>query len=182
MKLLRALTTLLAPRKAEFAKRLIAKRRACSSNRLLAGIAAAGTTEYQLRTLGLESVEYAVTPEATIVNILEQYWLPHIANLYTEKSLFGGPYEPPRGTSDEDRAKLEKKRINGLAGHIEYLLTRKNDAALHLPSFDTFIDYMRYRIRLEHPSNPYLTAEQGYTDEFFEYALQESRFVFGRTA
>lgn len=180
MKLFRTLTTLLVPRKAEFAKRLVAKRRACAKNALLAGIATSGTAEYQLRTMGLESVEYAVTPEATIVNILEQYWQPHIANFFTNPSLFGGPYEAKRGASEEERAALAKKRVNDLAGHIEYKLTGKPDAAAHLLEFNTFLEYMRYRIHVEHPKNPHLGPEDGFTDEFLAYALEESRFVFER--
>ena len=89
MNLFRTITTLLAPRKAEFAKRLVAKRRASAQNTLLAGIATLGSAEYQLRALGLESVEYAVVPEATLVNIFEQYWQPHIANFYVNPSPFG---------------------------------------------------------------------------------------------
>lgn len=180
MKLFRTLTTLLVPRKAEFAKRLVAKRRASAKNALLASVATLGTTEYRLRTLGLESIEYAVTPEATIVNILEQYWQPHIANFYTNPQLFGGLYEARRGASEEERAVLARKRVNDLAGHLEYRLTGKSDAAEHLPEFNIFLEYMRYRIHVEHPNNPHLGPDDGFTDEFLTYALEESRFVFGR--
>lgn len=176
----KTLTTLLAPKKAEFAKRLVSKRRASAQERLIAGFAVEGSAEYRLRMLGLESAEYAVTPEATLVNILEQYWQPHIADFYTNPSLFGGPYDPKRGASSEERAALAKKRVNDLAGHIEYKLTGNPQAAKHLPEFETFLDYMRYRIQVEHPKNPYVGPQYGYTDAFLQYALEESRHVFGR--
>ena len=180
MGLFKTLTTLFAPKKAEFAKRLVSKRRAGAQEQLIAGIAVQGSAEYRLRTLGLESAEYAVTPEATLVNVLEQYWQPHIANFYTNPSLFGGPYEAKRGASSDEASALAVKRVNDLAGHIEYKLTGNPQAAVHLPAFSTFLDYMRYRIKIEHPKNPYLGSQYGYTDEFLQYALDESRHVFGR--
>lgn len=180
MGLFNTLTTLFAPKKAEFAKRLMSKRRACAQERLIAGMAVEGSAEYRLRVLGLESAEYAVTPEATLVSILQQYWEPHIANFYTNASMFGGPYEPKRGASSEEIAALAKKRVNDLAGHIEYKLTGNPCAAEHLPEFESFLAYMRYRIHVEHPKNPYLGQQYGYTDEFLQYAVDESRHVFGR--
>jgi hypothetical protein len=180
MGLFKTLTTLLSPKKAEFAKRLISKRRAGAEERLISGIAVEGSAEYRLRTLGLESTEYAATPEATLVNILEQYWQPHIANFYTIPSLFGGPYEPKRGASPQEIKALAMKRVNDLAGNIEYKLTGNPKAAATIPEFTKFIDYMRYRIAVEHPKNPYLGSQYGYTDAFFEYALEESRHVFSR--
>ncbi len=178
MKLFQKLTTLLVPKKAEFAKRLAAKRLTCASNQFLASMATSGTTEYQLRVLGLESIEYAFTPEATVVNILEQYWKSHV------RFMWNGPLDLPGSASEEARIAV-KKRLNGLVGHIEYLLTKKNDAAVHLPEFDSLADYMRYRIRAEHPKNSNVSAEDGFTDKFFAYAVEESRFVFdptGRTS
>ena len=180
MTFLKKLTTLLNPKKAEFAKRLISKRRGNASDSVTAGVAVQGSTEYRLRTLGLELSEYAVTPEATLVNLFEQYWQPHIANFYTNPSLFDGPYDAKRGAKPEEIEALAIKRVNDLAGHIEYKLTGNPQAAETLPKFNKFIDYMRYRIELEHPKNPYLGPQYGYTDAFFEYALEESRHVFGR--
>ena len=180
MGIFKTLTTLLNPKKAEFAKRLVSKRRRDAAEGLLAGIAVQGSAEYRLRTLGLESTEYAVTPEATIVNVLEQYWQPHIANFYTNPSLFGGPYDPNRGETPLEAQSRAQKRINDLAAHIEYKLTGNPRAAESLPEFNRFIDYMRYRVEMEHPKNPYLGQQYGYTDAFFEYALEESRHVFGR--
>ena len=174
MKLFQKLTTLLVPKKAEFAKRLAAKRLTCASNQFLASLATSGTTEYQLRVLGLESIEYAFTPEATVVNILEQYWKPHLRFVYS------GPLDLPGVASEEARIAV-KKRLNGLVGHIEYLLTKKNDAAVHLPEFGSLADYMRHRIRAEHPKNSSLSEKDGFTDEFFAYAVEESRFDFDPT-
>jgi hypothetical protein len=179
MGLFKTLTTLLNPKKAEFTKRLMSKRRSNASERLIAGVAVQGSPEYRLRSLGLESTEYAVTPEATLVNIFEQYWQPHIANFYTNPSLFGGPYDAKQGASPGEIEALATKRVNDLAGHIEYKLTGNPRAAEALPEFSRFIDYLRYRIQVEHPKNQNLGPQYGYTDAFFEYALEESRHVFG---
>lgn len=173
MKLFQKLTTLLVPKKAEFAKRLAAKRLACASSPLLASIATSGTIEYQLRVLGLGSIEYAFTPESTVVNILERYWTPSL------QFMWGGPLYMPNFASEEAHI-AEKKRLNHLVGAIEYLLTKKADAAVHLPEFSSLTEYMRHRIRVEHPKNPSLSAEDGFTDEFFAYAVEESQVVFGR--
>ena len=56
MRLLSTLNTLLAPRKAEFSKRLAAKRYSLASERLFAGMAPKGKAAYELRKLGLHSV------------------------------------------------------------------------------------------------------------------------------
>ena len=169
MEIFKALTTLLNPKKAEFTKRLIAKRRSCASNPLLAGGVTMGTTEYKLRSIGLKSAEYAVSPEATIVNILEQY-----------SSSYGGLYVSKPWDTPEQKAALAKKQVNDLASHIEYRLTGNSLASETLPEFDNFIDYMRYRVLSEHSNNSSLRANDGYTDSFYEYALEESKHVFNR--
>lgn len=174
MKLFQKLTTLLTPKKAQFAKRLAAKRLACASRRGLGNIAQSGTTAYQLRVLGLESIEYAFTPEATVVNILEQYWRPHLRFAHS------GPLNLPSSATIDERTVAARKQINGYIGHIEYLMTGIPDAAVHLPEFNSLTDYMRHRIRVEHPNNSNLGPDDGFTDEFFAYALEESRFVFDR--
>jgi hypothetical protein len=158
----------------------MSKRRSCAKESLIASVAIKGTSEYRLRSLGLESVEYAVTPEATLVNILAEYWRPNVANFYTIPSIFGTPYQPARGTSSEDVAALSRRRLNDLARHIEYRLTGNPQAGESLPEFERFVDYMRYRIHEEHPDNPCIAPQYGYTDEFLQYALDESRHVFGR--
>ena len=90
MKLFRSLTTLLVPKKAEFTKRLIAKRQALRENALLP----ISDAQLQMRRVGLEAAEFAVSPEATIVNILEQYWDPAIRSFYSETDPFS-IYKPP---------------------------------------------------------------------------------------
>lgn len=119
MKLFQKLTTLLVPKKAEFAKRLAAKRLACASSPLFASIATSGTTEYQLRVLGLESIEYAFTPESTVVNILEQYWKPHLRFMYS------GPLDLPSFASEETRIAAEKKRLKVLLVALSICSRRK---------------------------------------------------------
>lgn len=180
MGLFNTLTTLLNPKKAEFTKRLIAKRRSCASVPMWSGGVTVGTTEYKLRSIGLKSAEYAVSPEATIVNILEQYWVPHIANSYINLPSDGGPYVSKPWDTPKQKAALVKKRVNDLAAHIEYRLTGSDLASETLPEFDSFIDYMRYRVLREHSNNPSLRANDGYTDSFYEYALEESKHVFNR--
>ena len=70
--------------------------------------------------------------------------------------------------------------MNRYIGAVEYLVTGIPDAAVHLPEFDSWTAYMRHRLQVEHPNNPNLGSEDGFTDEFFAYALEESRFVFDR--
>jgi hypothetical protein len=87
---------------------------------------------------------------------------------------------PFRDGQAAEQQVLEQQRIQELIGHIEYWLTRKSDAAEHIPPGLTLISYIRYRIGVEHPNNSHVQPEQGYTDEFIEYALAESKYVFGR--
>lgn len=180
MGFLSVITTLINPKKAEFTKRLIAKRISCSENSLLASSATAGTTAYTLRSIGLELVEYAASPEATVVNILEQYWTPHIANFYTTPSFHGGPYEARNGDTQEKVSELATNRINDLAAHIEYRLTGNSRASETMPKFSSFVDYIKYRVSAEHRGNNNLSEKFGYTDDFYLYAIDESRHVFQR--
>ncbi len=160
MGILRKISNALNPKKAEFAKRLYAKRQAMASNPIFAGMATKGTPEYNLRLLGLECIEYAVIPEATIVGILEIYWEPHIANFYTSSSFpFVNSYAAKPGSDQDQINKLAKKRVNDLAAHIEYKITGNPQAYKTLPEFEKFIDYIRYKVKIEHPRNPYLGEE-----------------------
>ena len=66
-----------------------------------------------------------------------------------------------------------------MVGHIEYLLTGKPDAAVHLPPGLDLVSYIRYRINIEHPG--YQSIEDyGITHDLINYAITESKYVFGR--
>ena len=172
IKLFRTLTTLVQPKKAEFTKRLIAKRQDLATDSFLVGFVGSETAQNHLRTLGLRFIEYAVTPEATVVNVLEQYW-PLLRH-------FGGLANPYAIRPDAERSTDWQRILNTIIGQIEYQLTGRPNAAAKLPDFSSLEDYMRYRLRIEHPKEPRLTSEDGFSKEFFAYAIQESKYVFGR--
>lgn len=175
----KSISTLINPKKAEFTKRLIAKRRSCAVDITSAGCVSQGTSEYKFREFGLESMEFCVTPEATIVDILEKYWLPHIMRNYTEPyPLQGFAYSTANCKSDKDVYDVQKRRANDLASHIEYLITRKPYVSKDMPEFNNFIDYIKYRVAIVHKGNNHICPEYGYTDEFYQYALDESKYVF----
>jgi len=171
MTLLNSLKTLLSPKQAEFSKRLRSKRKELAQDRLIAGLAVKGTAAFRLRSAGLSFLEYAFSPEATITQVLAKYWEPSIHNFHFSS--------PPFGNQNSEQS--EKNRANDIAGTIEFELTGKADAATHLPSFEKFTEYLRYRVKKEHPKLPYLGSEYGFTEEFYEYALYESRHVFKRS-
>jgi hypothetical protein len=175
----KSISTLVNPKKAEFTKRLIAKRRACAVDKISAGCVSQQTSEYKFRELGLESMEFCVTPEATIVEILEKYWLPHIMRHYTEPyPLQTFAYSTTNCKSAKEICEVQKERANAIAHHIEYLITRKLCVAKEMPEFDNFIDYMKYRVSIVHTGNSHVCPEYGYTNEFYQYALDESKYVF----
>lgn len=173
MGLFRAIGNLVKPRKAEFIKRLSAKRLHSAPNKFLAHLAPEGTAQYQMRRFNLETAEFAVSPEATIVNVLEQYWQPHVHWFYS-RSIDLSPF-----ANEEQKAAELKSRTEQMVGQIEYLLTGKPDAASRLPSGLDLQSYIRYRINVEHPGYRRI-EDYGITDELINYAIAESRYVFGR--
>jgi hypothetical protein len=158
----------------EFIKRLIAKRKEGATDVRGKLFVLSGTAQAQLINMGLGSIDFLGTPEATIVNVLEKYWLPRVHGFYSTCLTL-----PPHATETERKA-AEQKRIESWIGHVEYLLTGKPDAASHLPRGLTLLSYIRYRINREHPDNTYVREEDGYTDQFIQYAVEESKYVFGR--
>ena len=173
MRFLQKLSTLVSPKKAEFAKRLASKRLTCASSPFSAGIGEEGSAGYQLRVFGLGSIEYAFTPEATIVNILEHYWAPALQHMWGAA--------PNVSKLETEQARISAmEKLNHHIGAIEYRLTKQPDAAVYLPEFCSLTEYMRHRIKIEHPNDSHLSAQDGFTEDFFAYAIEESRFVFGR--
>jgi hypothetical protein len=172
--ILGSFATLWKPRNLEFIKRLIAKRKEGATDVRGVVFIPSGTAQARLINLGLGSIDFLGTPEATIVNVLEKYWLPHVHGFHSTSLEI-----PPRAT-EKEREVAEQKRIESWVGHIEYLLTRKPDAATRLPPGLSLLSYIRYRISQEHPNNQYLRPQDGLTDEFIQYAISESKYVFGR--
>jgi hypothetical protein len=172
--ILESFGTLTKPRKMEFIKRLVAKRKEGATDIRGVLFIPSGTAQARLINLGLGSIDFLGTPEATIVNVLEKYWLPHVHGFYST-SLQLSPYP-----TETERAAAEQKRIESWVGHIEYLITGRPDAATLLPRGLSLLAYIRYRISREHRNNPYVRAEDGFTDNFIEYAIAESKYVFGR--
>lgn len=173
MGLFRTIRNLVKPRKAEFIKRLVAKRLDSAPDRFLAHLAPEGTAQYQMRRFRLEAAEFAVSPEATIANVLEKYWEPHVHWFYSQ------PIGLSHFASDEQKVEESKLRTEKMICHIEYLLTGKPDAATHLPAGLDLPSYIRYRITVEHPGHKRL-EEYGITDDLINYAIAESKYVFGR--
>ena len=170
-----------SPKRREFIRQLANKRVTYASDPIKAALAWEGTAQYKARSMNLGNADLLVSPEATIVDVLEKYWEPHIASHY---HAFGpmafSIYTPDRRATPEEREELLRRRDNDLAGHIEVLLTGKSNAAVFLPPFDNFIAYLRYRVAAAHQNHPYLDESSGFTDDFFRYAIEESRAVFRR--
>jgi len=169
-----ALKVLVSPKHAEFTKRLIAKRKSLAESSLFAEIASSGTAIYNLRQAGLEGLEYALTPEATIVRVLEKYW-----ETYSFSHAFYSEAGLSKYHSDEQKAKKAAEGLHSHLGRIEYLLTKRPDAALHIPRGLSLVGYVKYRVAIEHPHDPY-SSGCGITDELVEYAIAESELVFHR--
>ena len=166
MRFLRAAAALVNTDKSAFVKRLIVARRKMSANSLLAGIAAAGTTQYALRRAGLEFADWMVSPEATIANVLEKLYTPRVIGFYEQ--ILGGR------AADMMDAKL----IQDLCGHVDYLVTGKPDAAVRLPACAAIRDYVRFAVVREHPDAGLSPATM--TDQFLDYAIDEAAHVFLR--
>jgi hypothetical protein len=174
MGIFNALKVLVSPKHAEFTKRLIAKRIQLSDSRLLAGLAVLGSPMCSLRQSGLGATEYAVAPEATIVRVLEKYW-----ETYSFSHFFYSEVGLSNYISAEEKAKKAAEGFQGHLGRIEYLLTKRPDAAMHVPLGLSLVGYIKYRIAVEHTHDPYASG-CGITDELIEYAIAESEFVFRR--
>jgi len=170
-----------SPKRREFIRRLANKRVAYASDPIKAAMAWEGTPQHTARNMNLGKADLLVSPEATIAEVLEKYWEPHIASHY---HAFGpmtfNTYKPDQRATQEEREEILRRRDNDLAGHIEVLITGKSNAAVFLPPFENFIAYLKYRVAAAHPTHPYLDESSGFTDDFFRYAVEESREVFRR--
>lgn len=168
MGILNILKTIASPRRAEFTKRLMAKRKQLAQNPLFAELAQKGSPSYGLRRAGLENLEFSVVPEATIVRVLEEYWKLHA--FYSESRL-------SRYATAKERETEKTELLSARLGQIEYRLTGKPDAALDVPNGIGLAEYVKYRIQKEYPNDPYPSG-CGITDALIEYAIQESELVF----
>src|SRR5256885_4100500 len=102
------LATLAKPQKIGFIKRLIAKRKESAIDEFHAHVILSGTAQARLWNVGLQSVDFLATPEATITNILEKYWLPRIHEFHADlrQSQFG--------VAAAERQALEQQRMASL--------------------------------------------------------------------
>ncbi len=172
MKFIQALGALTQPRKSEFIKTLAAKRRQLGGFGAV-GTAYSGTPEYTLAQLGLGAFNFALGPEATVADILSHYWSPSLQNMYGSSA----SDSELRGNALQRQEALAK--LNKHIASIEYRRTQIPDAATRLPSFDSLRAYMRHCLDREHPITPHCEHD-GFTDEYFEYAVEASKLVFNR--
>ncbi len=173
MKLLRNLTTALSPRRSQFAKRLARKRRSIAEETLLAGASVSGTAQDLLRRAGLEVVDHVLSPDAVIANAMEIYRYSHLQGHY------GSLSETTRVAMEAKDPKKWSERLNSFVGLIDMHLTGRGNAAVHLPQFRTFPEYLMFAVKRAFPDHAYITPKHGFTDEYFGYAIEESGLVFG---
>jgi hypothetical protein len=168
-----ALKTLTSPRRAEFTKCLIAKRRQLAEEAVFASAATEGTWVYWLRVLRLPWLEFAFTPEATISRALEQFW-----------DVVSRHYWRPiplhlRSPIVESIAKAAPHELALLLRQVEWGLTKSKRADRALPKQLGLVSYIKHRIEQEHPIDPYPPG-CGVTDQLIWYAIEESKLVFLR--
>ena len=82
MKLFRNLTTVLSPRRSQFAKRLARKRRTIAEEGLLAGVSVSGSAQNFLRRIGLEAIDHAFSPDSVVAIAMEIYRFSHLQGHY----------------------------------------------------------------------------------------------------
>ena len=170
MRISAALRILISPRRSEFTKRLIAKRRQLAEDALSAYAAADGTWAYWLRVLRLPWLEFAFTPEATISRTLEQFW--DVVSLH-----YGCPPLHLRSPIVESIPKAAPHELALLLRQVERGLTKSNRAVRALPKQLGLVNYIKHRIEQEHPIDPYPPG-CGVTDQLIWYAIEESKLVF----
>ena len=111
MGLFRTIGNLVKPRKAEFIKRLAAKRLDSAPDQFLAHSGPEGTTQYTMRRLNLKAAEFAVSPEATIADVLEQYWQPHVHLFYSQ------PIDVPPWATNREKEEERKRQVEDGRSH-----------------------------------------------------------------
>lgn len=172
MRFLKALSTAASPRKVAFARQLEARRRECARN-ALAWATIEGSGQGRLQALGLKTASLSFSPEGTIANVLAAYRLPHIGGYYQVDS----PADPNRYQVESGRT-AEQRRLASVIAAIDYELSGNRSSSNPLPTFATLAAYIRYKVAAEHPRNPYLSEEFGFTDEFLRDAINQSKYVF----
>lgn len=132
-----------------------------------------GTTQDFLRRAGLEAVDHIFSPDAVVANAMEIYRFSHLQGHY------GSLSETTRITLEPKDPKKWSERLNSFVGLIDMHLTGRGDAAVHLPEFRTFPEYLLFAVKRAFPDHAYITPKHGFTDEYFSYAIEESALVFG---
>ena len=171
MRFLNSLAALVKPRKAQFIKTLIAWRKEHASEYLLSRMAPMGSVQGKLWTLGLESIEHVAIPETTVATVLEHYW--EIRWLYERAS------DLPRYASDDEKLAEREERHQKMFHQLEYLTTGKVGAEHSVPQKIDLSGYLRYRVQQEHPYHN--LDHYGITQEFLNHAIEQSKYVFGKT-
>lgn len=161
MKLIQTILNNISSKNKDFTKRLILKRKSLAQDK------------------SSFMIENSKKTESTIVHILKIYNEPYIYNSYSMSSWYER-FEKfiLDNMEKEQKNQLELDRINGHIRMVEYRLTKDPYISSKTPIFSNTIEYIRYRLKIEHPGDNKLTPEHGYTDEFFRYAIDESRFIF----
>ena len=173
MRISAAWKTLISPRRAEFTKCLIAKRRQLAEDAVFASAATEGTWVYWLRVLRLPWLEFAFTPEATISRALEQFWDVVSLQYWRPTPLH------LRSPIVDSIPKAPPHELTLLLRKVEWGLTKSNRAAGALPKQLDLVSYIKHRVAQEHPIDPYPPG-CGVTDQLIWYAIEESKLVFLR--
>jgi len=177
MGIFRALKSMASGRNTEFAKRLNSKRLELARCSLQAGLAPKGPAQYGFRAIGFDVFEAAVSPEATLVQLLEIYQ----ARRSPSECLFSAEYGmPPIPTGKRDTPEIHAKRVRRHIVDIEYGMSGRSLSADNLPAAITMQDYLLAKLKSEHPLSQNIGPEFGYSAQFFDYAIEESAHVFRR--
>jgi len=177
MSIFRALKSLASGRQMEFTKRLNSKRLQLSQSRLHASLAPKGSFQYAFHAIGFDVFDAAVSPEATLVQLLEIYQ----ARRSPSECLFAAEYGiPPIPTGKRDTPEIHAKRVRRHIVDIEYGMSGRSLSADNLPAAITMQDYLLAKLKSEHPLSQNIGSEFGYSAQFFDYAIEESAHVFRR--
>lgn len=160
-----------SPAVVEFARRIQRKRGSLSNSPLTVSVAPAKTGRSFLHALGLGKADIAVGPEITLAKMLKE-WRDLDATYMSMDFYRGGTRTP------QERQEDSIKDLNSRIALIEYRVFGNNIGGKY-PTFERAEQWLNWRLILAHPDYGCDKDFNGWTQELFAFAFEDSKLAFG---
>jgi len=160
-----------SPAVVEFARRIQRKRASLSNSPPTATMAPASTGRSLLHSLGLGKVDIAAGPEITLAKMLKEW-----RNL--DATYLGMLFDRGGRRTAVEKQGDALKNLNSRIRLLEYRVFGNNVGDKY-PNFERPEHWLKWRLTLSHPDYGCDKTVNGWTDELFAFAFEDSKLAFG---